>query len=55
MKAASKRRVASMLECVGLDPAMTESGDPDTIMEFAIEAAMKLVDERCIACPSVYL
>lgn len=53
--AASLRRMAGMLECVGLDPAIAESRDPDTIMEFAIEQAMKTVRRRCRVCPAVSL
>ncbi|MDQ6965610.1 MAG: metal-dependent hydrolase [Mariprofundaceae bacterium] len=40
--AASERRMRSMLECVGLDPSIAESGDT--------EAIMKEVRQRCRTC-----
>ncbi len=55
MGAASQRRMMGMLECVGLDPGIAESRDPDTITEFAIEQTMKTVRRRCLACPAVGL
>ncbi len=53
MAAASERRMLSMLERVGLDPAIASSGEPDTIMEWLIEATMKEVRQRCRACTTV--
>ncbi len=55
MHAASERRMVGMLECVGLDPAIARISDPYTIMEYAIEGAMKAVRERCRTCPTVNL
>jgi len=42
MAAASERRMVSMLESVGLDPAIASSGDT--------EAIMKEVRQRCQTC-----
>jgi hypothetical protein len=55
MHAASEQRMVGMLEHVGLDPAIAEISDPDTIMEYAIETAMKAVRQRCRQCPTVNL
>ena len=51
--AASERRMVSMLERVGLDPAIASSGEPDTILECMIEASMKEIRQRCRACTTV--
>jgi hypothetical protein len=53
MIAASERRMISMLERVGLDPAIAAGHESDTVIEFAIDAVMKAVRERCLACMAV--
>ena len=53
MNAASERRMVGMLERVGLDPAIAEISDPDTIVEFSIKAVMEEIRQRCRACPNV--
>ncbi len=44
LAANSKRRMLGMLVSVGLDPAITMSGDAETIMQD--------IRQRCRACPS---
>lgn len=53
MSAASERRMISMLERVGLDPAIAAGREPDTVIEFAIDVVMKAIRERCQACTAV--
>ncbi len=50
MAAASERRMVTMLERVGLDPAIAMSGKPNSVLECAIEASMKGIRQRCRAC-----
>ena len=47
--------MVSMLEHVGLDAAIAERGDSDTIVGFAIETAMKKIRQRCRACSTIDL
>ena len=42
MRVNSERRMVTMLECVGLDPAIASSGDQ--------EAIMKEIRQRCRTC-----
>ncbi len=42
--------MTSMLESVGLDPAIALSDQPDTVLDDAIVAAMKDVRRRCQTC-----
>ena len=53
MAASSERRMLSMLDRVGLDPAIASSGEPDTIFDCMIETTMKEVRQRCRACSTV--
>ena len=43
----------SMLERVGLDPAIAAGHESNTVIEFAIEIVMKAMRERCQACTVV--
>jgi len=40
----------SMLERVGLDPAIALAGEPDSVLECVIAASMKQIRQRCRAC-----
>ena len=53
MSAASERRMISMLERVGLDPAIAAGHESDTVIDFAIDVVMKAMRERCQACTAV--
>jgi hypothetical protein len=50
MAAASERRMVTMLERVGLDPAIATSGKPNSVLECVIAASMKEMRQRCRAC-----
>jgi hypothetical protein len=50
MAAASERRMVTMLERVGLDPAIAMSGQPNSVLECVIAASMKKIRQRCRAC-----
>jgi hypothetical protein len=50
MAAASERRMVTMLERVGLDPAIASRGRPDSVLECVIEASMKEIRQRCRTC-----
>jgi hypothetical protein len=52
MAAAAERRMMSMLESVGLDPAIARSGEPDSVLKCVIEASIKEIRQRCRACTS---
>lgn len=53
MSAASERRMISMLERVGLDPAIAAGHESDTVIDFAVDVVMKAMRERCQACTAV--
>ena len=53
MSVASERRMISMLERVGLDPAIAAGHESDTVLAFAIDVVMKAIRERCQACTAV--
>jgi len=48
--AASERRMISMLESVGLDPAIASSDQSETVLDCMSAAAMKNVRQRCRTC-----
>jgi hypothetical protein len=53
MAAASERRMISMMERIGLDPAIASGGEPGSVLECVIEASMKEIRKRCQACSTV--
>jgi hypothetical protein len=50
MAAASERRMMSMLEHVGLDPAIASSSEADSVLGCVIEASINEIRQRCRAC-----
>lgn len=51
--AASERRMISMLERVGLDPALASSSEPRNVWESVIDMSMNDVRQRCRQCSTV--
>jgi hypothetical protein len=50
LAATSERRMVSMLESVGLDPANAFIGEPNSVLDCVIAATMKEVRQRCRTC-----